>query len=90
MSLPKSKFLHRPANSGACVLDLYHEIHAHKFHEPGAPSICMEIADEASKEAQKITTELFDFWRLLQGAHVDLQMIHGHWNVFKAMRRWPG
>lgn len=89
MSLPKSKFLHRPAKPESIALDLYREIHEHRLHEPDAPSICMEVADEAATVAWEVTAELFDFWRLLQGAHVDLQMIHGHWNVFKAMRRWP-
>lgn len=85
MTLPKSKFLHRPANPGACVLDIYHEMHMHSIVEPTAPSLTMEMADLTIEHAVSTTSRLFGFWRAIQKTGIDLGNINNHWRIYKGV-----
>lgn len=84
MNVPKAKIHQRIAVRGEFVL------------QPGktrAQSLGLQHESQINESALQVAIntidELFDFWHLVQSTQCDLELITGHWDVFKAMRRWP-
>ena len=84
MTQPQSKIYHRTAMRGEFV----QQIGKTKSQSLGLQRDS-QINEQALQVAIDTVDELFDFWRLIQSTECNLEMITGHWNVFKAMRRWP-
>lgn len=71
----------------ACVIDVAEEIRMHTAMDQDAVSICMEIADEAQQVACETVRDLFEFWRIIQGAGIDVAHIMTHYEIFKGVRK---